>query len=112
MKLTEARAWLAGERSMANMIPKHPSETWLVRIAQADAAMVQEAYWVLKASSEGLLDDNTIEKYVDIVFSGPPSHEAGRFVEVENAKGESIKFGEWIERDDGYWVLRIPVFDR
>jgi hypothetical protein len=45
--------------------------------------------------------------YVDIVFDGPPSHEAGRFVEVENAKGASINFGEWIERPDGYWALRI-----
>jgi len=47
---------------------------------------------------------------IDIVFDGPPSHESGRFVEVENSKGESIKFGEWIERDDGYWVLRIPDY--
>ncbi len=47
------------------------------------------------------------DSYVDIVFDGPPSHEAGRFVETEDAKGSSIKFGEWVHRDDGYWVLRI-----
>jgi hypothetical protein len=46
-------------------------------------------------------------EFVDIVFDGPPSHESGRFVEVENDKLQSISFGEWIERDDGYWVLRI-----
>jgi len=46
--------------------------------------------------------------HIDIVFDGPPSHESGRFVEVENEKRESINFGEWVERDDGYWVLRIP----
>ncbi len=46
--------------------------------------------------------------YVDIVFDGPPSHESGRFIEVENEGGASISFGEWVERDDGYWVLRIP----
>lgn len=46
--------------------------------------------------------------YVDIVFDGPPSAQAGRFVEVENPQGESVKVGEWIERPDGYWVLRIP----
>jgi len=45
---------------------------------------------------------------IDIVFDGPPSHESGRFVEVEDASGKSIKFGEWIKRDDGYWALRIP----
>lgn len=47
------------------------------------------------------------ESYVDIVFDGPPSHESGRFVEVENEAGESIRFGKWIERPDGYWALRI-----
>ncbi len=47
-------------------------------------------------------------KTIDIVFDGPPSHESGRFVEVEDNSGASINFGEWVERDDGYWVLRIP----
>lgn len=46
--------------------------------------------------------------YIDIIFDGPPSHESGRFVEVENSAGKSINFGEWIERPDGYWALRIP----
>jgi hypothetical protein len=45
--------------------------------------------------------------YIDIVFDGPPSHESGRFVEVENAEGRSIHVGEWLQRPDGYWVLRI-----
>jgi len=45
---------------------------------------------------------------IDIVFDGPPGPEAGRFVEVENMEGESIKVGEWVKREDGYWVLRIP----
>ena len=45
--------------------------------------------------------------YIDIVFDGPPSHESGRFVEVEDRFGRSINFGTWVEREDGYWVLRI-----
>ena len=44
---------------------------------------------------------------VQIVFDGPPSHHAGRFVEVEQG-GKSIKFGEWKEREDGFWVLELP----
>lgn len=48
-----------------------------------------------------------MSNYIDIVFDGPPSHESGRFVEVENYKGESINSGKWIQRLDGYWVLRI-----
>lgn len=50
---------------------------------------------------------DAVADYVDIVFDGPPSHESGRFVEVENSEGASIKFGEWVHREDGYWALRI-----
>ena len=49
--------------------------------------------------------------YVDIVFDGPPSHEPGRFVEVENPEGASIRFGEWVERSDGFWALRLRGYD-
>lgn len=45
--------------------------------------------------------------YVDIVFDGPPGPVCGRFVEVENTEGKSISFGDWVERSDGYWALRI-----
>jgi hypothetical protein len=48
--------------------------------------------------------------YIDIVFDGPPSHEAPRFVEVENSAGASINVGEWLQRPDGYWVLRLTLF--
>lgn len=44
---------------------------------------------------------------INVIFDGPPSHESGRFVEVENDHGESIRAGEWIKRDDGYWALRF-----
>jgi hypothetical protein len=44
---------------------------------------------------------------IRILFDGPPSHESGRFIEVENEKGESISFGEWVEQGD-YWVLQFP----
>lgn len=45
---------------------------------------------------------------VDIVFSGPPSQPGGpQFVEVEDAQGNSMSIGRWIQRPDGYWVLRI-----
>jgi len=47
--------------------------------------------------------------FINIIFDGPPSHEAGRFVEVETDDGRSIKVGEWVERLHGYWALRIKV---
>jgi len=49
-------------------------------------------------------------RMIDIVFDGPPGPEAGRFVEVEDESGASISLGEWVERDDGYWALRIPDY--
>lgn len=45
--------------------------------------------------------------HIDIVFDGPPSHRSGRFVEVEDGNGTSIRAGGWIKRDDGLWSLRI-----
>ena len=47
------------------------------------------------------------EQAINVIFDGPPSHESGRFVEVELDNGRSVNVGEWIERDDGLWALRI-----
>jgi hypothetical protein len=55
MNKEEAIAWLTGERSMANIIPQDPFDTWQVRIAQADAAMCEQAYWVLMVYNNGLV---------------------------------------------------------
>ena len=51
MTYQEAKAWINDERSMCNCIPQDPFETWQVRIAQADAAMLQQAYYVILAHS-------------------------------------------------------------
>ena len=50
-------------------------------------------------------------EHVHIVFDGPPGPEGNRFIEVEDASGRSIAFGEWIERQDRRWVLRITAAD-
>ena len=49
---------------------------------------------------------------IDIVFDGPPGPTAPRFVEVECPPGVGINIGEWLQRDDGFWVLRMspPAF--
>jgi hypothetical protein len=44
---------------------------------------------------------------INIVFDGPPSPDGGRFVEVETDDGRSISIGQWLQRSDGYWVLRM-----
>lgn len=46
---------------------------------------------------------------IDVVFDGPPGHESGRFIEVENIDGASVGIGEWIDRGNGMWALRIEV---
>jgi hypothetical protein len=46
-------------------------------------------------------------KPINVIFDGPPSHISGRFVEVETDDGKSISVGEWIEKSDGFWALRI-----
>ena len=52
-----------------------------------------------------------MSKHIDIVFDAPPGHEAPRFIEVEDDTGASVNTGEWVERDDGYWVLRFTKND-
>lgn len=46
--------------------------------------------------------------YIDLVFENFPCPEGARFVEAEDASGKSIDLGNWVKRDDGYCVLRIP----
>ena len=55
MTYNEALEWLQGKRSMINEIPSEPFETWEIRIAEADAAMIQQAYWIVKAYKEDLV---------------------------------------------------------
>jgi hypothetical protein len=55
MSYAEAIAWLKGERSTCNFVSEVPFETWLVRTAEADAAMLQQAYWIVRAHKEGLV---------------------------------------------------------
>lgn len=43
-----------------------------------------------------------------VIIDGPPSHESGRFIEVEDSKGASVDAGDWRDRGDGTWELIIP----
>ena len=43
------------------------------------------------------------------VFDGPPGPRCGRFVECETPDGRSIEAGEWHERSDGLWELRVSM---
>ena len=69
-----------------------------------DLGMGEEIKSILLAPAP----DITIGEPIQIVFDGPPAHESGRFVEVEQG-GKGINFGEWKQREDGYWVLELPL---
>ncbi len=45
---------------------------------------------------------------IQIRFDGPPDHESGRFVEVEDEDGRSINAGEW-KQDGEFWLLVIDT---
>lgn len=62
MTYEEAIEWIKGERSLTNIIPQEPFESWNVRIVQADTSMVEQAYWVLRAHKEGLVKNIQVEK--------------------------------------------------
>ena len=81
----------------------YDQERGLERAAWCDA---QQA--VLLAAAAGAYPAT---KTVDIVFDGPPGPTCGRFVEVEDTTSASIRVGRWVERDDGYWVLRLEIPD-
>ena len=59
MDYDEAIAWLRGERSMINTIQgdSDNNRSWLVATARADAAMTEQAYWIVKACAEGILPE-------------------------------------------------------
>ncbi len=48
---------------------------------------------------------------IRIICDGPPTPEGCQFVEVEDALGRSFNAGEWRERADGLWELRIVDLD-
>lgn len=42
-----------------------------------------------------------------VIFDGPPSHESGRFVEVEDSAGQGVGLTgrKWEQRSGGLWSL-------
>lgn len=56
MTKQEALEWMDGYRSSRNFTLRDPFDTYELRVAQTDAAYIQQAYWVLKAHSEDLIN--------------------------------------------------------
>lgn len=62
MNIQEAEQWLRGELSGVNHIPTDPFESWSVRIEEYNAAMRQQAYWIMKAHKEKLVSTDIFER--------------------------------------------------
>ena len=101
-------------------VPVNTGSRLLLAVARADAVykwlsgiaphlrvhQVERAMAIIEeggAPKERRLPPQTIV----IVFDGPPSHESGHFIEVEDVDGKGISVGEWSERPDGTWTLTI-----
>lgn len=90
----EAVEWLMGQRSMTNIIPQEPFETWQVRIAEADAAMTKQAYWIARAHEENIITEaaerdaaQERERWIPI-SDGPPENIRPVLVRARNKRGE------------------------
>lgn len=61
MNVEEAKAWIRGDRSTwnqhANQAPNQGEN--FANCARDDAAMIEQAYWVLRAHREGLMEFDT-----------------------------------------------------
>ena len=56
MDSEEAQAWLRGERSTTNWLQQPDNKQSHVQVHQADAALTEQAYWVVRAHKEGLVE--------------------------------------------------------
>ena len=52
MTYDEAIEWMKGNRSTVNNVTCDPMETWYERIARADAAYMEQAYWRIRMRRE------------------------------------------------------------
>ena len=100
-------------REIIESLPEPPDDspaTLPVPDAQALRGQIESEVWEARKRIEAALHAEIAElraQIVDVVFDGPPGPEGGRFVECEDADGVSINAGNWWQREDGYWALRI-----
>lgn len=88
------------DRRLREAFDPHSIEKGIEQAANGETSPVDPEFLALGAAD-----------FIDIVFE-PMEFAAGEepdmvFVEVEDSNGASINVGEWIERGDGYWALRI-----
>lgn len=87
-------------RSVGGAILRGVADDWhATQVALAESERVPDVQKATVARGER----------VHVIFDGPPGPESGRFVEVEDDRGNSIRAGEWSKRRDGLWVLSLDA---
>lgn len=57
MSPAEARQWLRGNRTVVHLVDRSdPDDNVIERVARADAAMTEQAYWMLRGIQDGLVE--------------------------------------------------------
>jgi hypothetical protein len=47
-------------------------------------------------------------EFVNICFDRGPGPWPQQLIDVEDDQGRSVNYGDWLEREDGTWALRVP----
>lgn len=86
--------------------PEHPGRQWSYR----NEILLFDSCHEWDESAETASPAEPGEPYIDVLMNrGPSPH--GDFVEVEDPDGGSIHAGEWIDRGNGLWALRLRARD-
>ena len=86
-----ARGWAKGDD------PRHAVDS--------ASFLLEQAYALGRASCRAELGEDG-DAAIQIRFDGPPSHESGRFVDVETLDGNSVGGFDW-KQDGEFWLLTI-----
>jgi len=84
----------------------------LVAALELDADRGDHFYELANTTAEQFRRAATLlqqKQPLNIIFTGPPG--PGNdcvFIDVETDDGRSVRVGEWSQRQDGHWALRLP----
>ena len=109
--MTTAEQWERLARDANAAAVKAMAEADRLRAELAEKALEAETYHGMSVRLNDQLAALRAAggQALNIVFDGPPGPVSGRFIEVENDAGAGVNAGEWSERSNGWWALRIPA---
>jgi hypothetical protein len=93
--------FVVGNRNIAIAMSLTNDEAYRTFISGAKTAYAQAMDYAEMATP--------VTSPINIIFDGPPGPDSAKFVEVENDDGVSISIGDWSEREDNLWALRITT---